>query len=118
MTMEKMSYTSLMPVEDGTCYPTHNEKYPTSWKQKTPILYILKSREPNQEPKTGKDPTHQEQKDKAARRGQRSREKERRNRTKGPKFWDAVWSIGEMSPTEEGDLQPKVEIGGNKSLFT
>ena len=55
------------------------------------------------------------------RRGRRSREKAEKNKRhaqQGSGFWEVVWTIGDSEAMGDGDMQPEVEVGGDKSLFT
>ena len=54
------------------------------------------------------------------RRGRRSREKAEKNKRhaqQGSGFWEVVWTIGDSEAMGDGDMQPEVEVGGDKSLF-
>ena len=49
----------------------------------------------------------------------RNRErKAKENGTERSTFWEVVWSIREATPTDNGELQPDVNVNGDRSLFT
>ena len=100
--------TIELPRSDGTfdvLTNTHNEKHPQPKREDNTITPAPNSGTPNT-------------KSRGRRVGQRGRTKKRRARDKAENDVNTVQTTENNNPTDDGVMQPEIEIGGDKSIFT